>query len=71
MLSERLQELVEKGLVAKSRLAGEPAADVYALTSRGQSLKAPLAALYQWGLRHAEEFEVEVEEPLGLECLGH
>lgn len=71
VLSERLQELAEKGLVAKGRLPGERAADVYALTPRGQSLKAPLAALYQWGLRHAEEFGVEVDEPLGLECLGH
>lgn len=64
MLSERLRELIDKGLVLKRPMDGAGSERLYALTPRGQSLRAPLSALYQWGRRHAASFGVEVGEPL-------
>lgn len=63
VLTERLRELMDAGLVAKRAVAGRTA-DVYALTQRGQTLKAPLGALYAWGRQNAGAFGVEVDEPL-------
>jgi DNA-binding HxlR family transcriptional regulator len=63
VLTERLRELVDRGLVAKRALAGK-STDVYALTQRGQTLKAPLGALYAWGRQNARAFGVEVDEPM-------
>src|SRR5215472_15430784 len=57
VLSERLRDLVESGLVARKR---QGRVDVYALTSRGRTLSDPLRHLYDWGLKHAAEFRVEV-----------
>lgn len=64
MLSERLRELIDKGLVRKRPVGDEGSERLYALTPRGQSLKPPLSALYEWGHRHAASFGVRVGEPL-------
>lgn len=64
MLSERLRELIDKGLVVKRPPDGQGGNRLYALTLKGQSLKAPLSALYEWGHRHAGAFGVQVAEPL-------
>ncbi len=64
MLTERLRELTEKGLVAKRKADGPASAAVYALTPRGQTLSRLLTELYEWGERHADAFGVEVGEPL-------
>ena len=64
MLSERLHELTEKGLVAKRKADGRPSAALYSLTSRGQTLGRLLTELYEWGEEHAAVFGVEVGEPL-------
>jgi DNA-binding HxlR family transcriptional regulator len=62
MLSERLANLSERGLVEKQRLAGRPR-EVYVLTSTGKSLGAALVELYRWGKKHADVFGVTVSTP--------
>lgn len=64
MLTERLRELTEKGLVVKRKGDGRASAAVYSLTPRGQTLRTVLTELYEWGERHAVTFGVEVGEPL-------
>jgi len=63
MLSERLADLCERGLVVKKRLAGQPR-EVYVLTHTGKSLGAALGELYRWGDKHATAFGVTVANPL-------
>lgn len=65
MLTERLRELTDKGLVAKRKGDGPgPAAALYSLTAKGQTLGKLLTELYDWGEQHAGAFGVEVGEPL-------
>jgi DNA-binding HxlR family transcriptional regulator len=65
MLSERLADLMERGLVEKMRFNGGPR-EVYVLTSTGRSLGAALVELYRWGADHAAVFGVTVGAPFGL-----
>ncbi len=53
MLTQRLRELVDAGLV--TRRAG-----AYTLTPRGESARAVLEALYAWGESLAPELDVRV-----------
>lgn len=64
MLTERLRELTEKGLVAKRKGEGRASVPIYSLTPRGQTLHKVLGDLYEWGEQHAGIFGVEVGEPL-------
>jgi DNA-binding HxlR family transcriptional regulator len=64
MLTERLRELTDKGLVAKRKAEGRGPAGLYSLTPKGQTLGKLLTELYDWGERHAAAFGVEVGEPL-------
>jgi len=52
MLSSRLSELQEIGLVEREVLAGPPIASVYRLTGRGEALRPALAALGKWAQQH-------------------
>jgi DNA-binding HxlR family transcriptional regulator len=64
VLSQRLRELTEAGLVDHSQSDdGEPS-EVYALSSRGQSLSCILTELYRWGDTNAAEFGIKVGHPL-------
>jgi DNA-binding HxlR family transcriptional regulator len=47
VMNERLQELVEAGLVERRVDPGPPVATTYALTSRGERLRAPLQHLME------------------------
>lgn len=49
VLSARLKELVESGLVSKTVFPTNPPQVQYALTKKGQSLKPILTALEEWG----------------------
>jgi DNA-binding HxlR family transcriptional regulator len=63
VLTERLRELIDAGLIARERSAkGRP--ESYALAAKGRSLKAALKALYDWGETHAAAFGVKVGHPL-------
>ena len=64
VLTERLRELTEKGLVAKRKEDGHASAVAYSLTPKGQTLRKLLTELYAWGEQHAAAFGVEVGEPL-------
>ena len=64
MLTERLHDLVESGLVARKKLDGKGSGEVYVLTPKGQSLGSLLRELYYWGQTHATSFGVSVGEPL-------
>jgi DNA-binding HxlR family transcriptional regulator len=52
MLSGRLQELQEAGIVEREVLEGPPLATVYRLTERGTSLEPALMALARWAESH-------------------
>jgi DNA-binding HxlR family transcriptional regulator len=52
MLSARLGELQEAGLVRREVLAGPPIASVYELTERGAALGPALRALAGWAEDH-------------------
>jgi len=64
MLTERLADLLESGLIARKKLAGRRGADGYVLTARGRTLSHLLESIYTWGLEHAAAFKVQVEQPL-------
>jgi len=64
VLSERLQELVAVGLVARRSADGNGKGQVYGLTRKGMSLGELLAGLYGWGRQHAAAFGVHVGLPL-------
>ncbi len=53
ILSDRLQTLVEHGLLERRPIDGEPDAHEYAPTRKGVDANPVLVALLQWGDRHA------------------
>src|SRR5258708_22858566 len=66
MLTERLRDLTNSGLVILCKGSGKDGRDLYALTAKGRSLTKVLHELYNWGLDHAAAFDVEVGEPLKM-----
>lgn len=61
MLSSRLAELREAGLVERSILEGPPVATLYQLTPSGQALRPALQSLMEWARVHlVEEDEQQV-----------
>jgi DNA-binding HxlR family transcriptional regulator len=63
VLSQRLRELTEAGLIERSQPVGDKP-DVYALAPRALSLSSILTELYDWGDTNAAEFGVTVGHPL-------
>lgn len=55
MLSSRLTELREAGLVERQILEGPPVATIYELTPQGQALRPALTALMEWARVHLPE----------------
>jgi DNA-binding HxlR family transcriptional regulator len=53
MVSARLRELVEAGLVSRTYYAEVPPRVEYALTDRGRALRPAIDALKRWGMRAA------------------
>lgn len=52
MLSTRLSELQDAGLVEREVLAGPPIASIYQLTERGEALRPALTELLVWAYRY-------------------
>jgi DNA-binding HxlR family transcriptional regulator len=52
MLSTRLAELQDAGLVSREVLPGPPIASMYRLTDQGAALRPGLVALAEWAERH-------------------
>jgi DNA-binding HxlR family transcriptional regulator len=63
VLSQRLRELVDAGLVSRKK-ADNGKAELYALAARARSLSCILKELYRWGNSNAAEFGVTVGQPL-------
>jgi DNA-binding HxlR family transcriptional regulator len=64
ILTERLADLVEAGLIVKKKSSGTAHTEIYVLTSRARSLHRLLHDLYVWGKSHAAEFGAKIEDPL-------
>jgi DNA-binding HxlR family transcriptional regulator len=64
VLSQRLRELTEAGLVDRSKSDHGDRSEVYALSARGQSLGVILMEIYNWGDTNAAAFGVKVGHPL-------
>ena len=61
MLTQRLRDLEQSGLVRRIKTGGRGAPSSYDLTARAQTLRPALQALNDWGERVAEEFGARVE----------
>jgi DNA-binding HxlR family transcriptional regulator len=55
MLSQRLADLEEQGLVTRRKAGRRGAPSTYRLTARAQGLRPALQALHDWGQRLAVE----------------
>ena len=64
VLTERLKDLQQSGLVTRCKSAKSPLRSPYALTARGATLRPILTDLYLWGSRNADSFGVRVGNPL-------
>lgn len=64
VLTERLRELEEAGLVARRTVGQTNGTTVYCLTERGNSLRRVLTDLYEWGEEQADAFGVAYDWPL-------
>ena len=61
MLSERLRDLEEQGLVSRSKAGGRGSPATYRLTRRADSLRPLLQALNDWGFQAGPELGAVVE----------
>jgi DNA-binding HxlR family transcriptional regulator len=52
VLSNRLDRLVDNGILTRSQYQDRPPRFEYQLTDRGRELSVPVLALMQWGDRH-------------------
>jgi DNA-binding HxlR family transcriptional regulator len=64
MLTQRLHDLIDLGLVSRKKVDAMSDAEFYVLAPRGASLRNVLMELYSWGEIHAPSFGVSVGEPL-------
>lgn len=70
VLTQRLNDLEELGLVARHKRGGRGAPSSYELTARGKSLAPALEVLYRWGARMAKEVGAVIEPPPGAPLTG-
>ncbi len=61
MLSERLHELEDEGIVSQSVVPESPIRVEYALTAKGRELQAPLDAVGRWAERWIAAAEVAAQ----------
>jgi DNA-binding HxlR family transcriptional regulator len=61
ILTQRLSELEELGLVARHKRGGRGAPSSYQLTARGRSLGPALQGLHDWGEQIAEDLGASIE----------
>jgi DNA-binding HxlR family transcriptional regulator len=63
MLSERLQELEQEGIVERSVIPDTPVRVEYALTKKGRALATAIDAIADWAHRWIEDAPVESAVP--------
>jgi DNA-binding HxlR family transcriptional regulator len=72
VLTERLKDLRQAGLVARGKISAANSRSPYVLTARGATLTPILTDLYAWGTKHSASFGVDVGNPLqrldGSDC---
>jgi DNA-binding HxlR family transcriptional regulator len=72
VLTERLKDLQQSGLIARASRSASKPHPPYVLTARGATLTPILTDLYAWGIKHAATFGVHVDNPLqrldGSDC---
>jgi DNA-binding HxlR family transcriptional regulator len=72
VLTERLKDLRQSGLVVLGKRSESSSRRPYVLTARGATLTPILTDLYLWGAKHATAFGVTVGNPLqrldGSDC---
>lgn len=56
-LTQALRRLERNGLVSRRVITSSPVAVEYSITPLGQTLKEPMAALYQWTLDHLSDLK--------------
>ncbi len=64
MLTQRLKDLEELGLIVRHKQGGRGAPALYELAPRGESLKPALQGLHDWGSLIADEVGATLEAPL-------
>jgi DNA-binding HxlR family transcriptional regulator len=62
MLSQRLRDLEEQGLVSRAKTGSRGSPSIYRLTRRADSLRPLLGALNDWGIQAAPEVGAVVED---------
>jgi DNA-binding HxlR family transcriptional regulator len=58
MLTERLRDLEDQGLIGRAKTSAEGRETVYRLTPLGETLRPVLEALYAWGEGAAAQLDV-------------
>lgn len=66
VLTQRLDDLQARGLVARSKAAGDGSR--YALTAEARALRPALEHLYAWGEEQARRFGVTLDNLVGEEA---
>ena len=61
LLSQRLKDLEEAGLVRRRKAGGRGSPSSYQITARAESLRSALTALNSWGNQIAKEVGATVE----------
>jgi DNA-binding HxlR family transcriptional regulator len=64
ILTQRLADQVDSGLIVRNIAPDGGKTEVYVLTNRAHSLHNLLRCLYVWGKSHAAEFGATIEDPL-------
>jgi DNA-binding HxlR family transcriptional regulator len=64
VLSQRLRELEQAGLIERAQASRANAGSAYRLTELGDSLRNILLSLYDWGEKEAAAFGVTCGHPL-------
>jgi DNA-binding HxlR family transcriptional regulator len=67
ILAERLKRLEAQGLVARAPYQQNPPRYEYRLTPKGLDLRAALAALREWGLKHVPGTSLPMEAVAAME----
>ena len=63
MLSQRLADLQNLGLIERRKVGRRGAPSEYRLTRRGNTLRPVLQALYEWGTTMARDLDAIIEPP--------
>lgn len=67
MLTQQLREMEEDSIIHREVYLQVPPKVEYSLTPLGESLKPIIDAMHQWGVRHLEERNKEIEAHISAE----